>query len=86
MAEKSLNTLLLLLILKSSKFPRSLFNKVAGLRAQNLLKRDSNTRIFPVTFAKFLRAPIFKNIYEPLLMYRQVILFTMREQDTVNKT
>ena len=39
-AEKSLNRLLLLLILKSSKFHRkapvleSLFNKVAGLRAQ----------------------------------------------------
>ena len=36
----------------------SLFNKVAGLRLQY--------RCFPVTFAKFLRAPILKNICKQL--------------------
>ena len=37
------------------------------------LKRDSNTCIFPVKFAKCLRAPSVKTIYEPLLLYLQVI-------------
>ena len=44
----------------------SLFNKVASLRPASLLKGDSNTVIFPVNFAKVLRAPILKNIYEHL--------------------
>ena len=52
----------------------SLFNKVAGLRAQ-----------LSVKFEKFLRAPILKNIYEPLLLYLQVVLFTMHEKDTAKE-
>ena len=36
-------------------------------------------------FAKFLRASILKNIYEPLLLYIQVILFTMHEKDKANE-
>ena len=39
------------------------FNKVAGL---SLLKRDTNC--FPANIAKFLRAPILKNICERLLL------------------
>ena len=89
-AEKSLNRLLLLLILKSSKFHRKtpvlefLFNKVAGLRA-NFYKMESNTVIFPVKFLKFLKPPILKNIFEPLLLYLQVILFTLNGKDTPNE-
>ena len=37
-------------------------------------------------FAKFLRAPILKSICEPLLLYLQVILFTIHERDTASKT
>ena len=40
--------------------------------------------MFPLKFAKFakfLREPILKNIYEPLLLYLQVIWFTMHEND-----
>ena len=45
-----------------------LFHKVVGLRPVTLLKRDSITGVFPVKFAKFLRTPILKNIYELLLL------------------
>ena len=31
------------------------FNKIAGLKACNFLKRDSNTDVFAVNIAKFLR-------------------------------
>ena len=44
--------------------------------------RDPNTGIFPVKLANFLRATILKIIYEPLLLYLQVTLFTMHEKDT----
>ena len=80
-AEISLTRLLLLLILKSSKFHRktpvlkSLSNNVAG----------TNAGVFPVKFAKSLRAPILKNICEPLLLYLQVILFTSHEKVTANE-
>ena len=49
------------------------------------LKRDSNTGIFPVKFAKFLRAPILKCICEPLLLYLQAILLTIHGKDTANE-
>ena len=49
-------------------------------------QRVSNTGIFPVKLAKFLRALILKNIYEPLLLYLQVISFTMHGQDAANET
>ena len=32
-----------------------------------------------------IKAPIFKNIYETLLLYLQVNLFAMHEKDAVNK-
>ena len=60
----------------------SLFNKFAGA----FLKTASNTCIFPVKFAKLLRAPSVKTICEPLLLHVQVmILFTMYEKDTANE-
>ena len=52
---------------------------------ETFLKTDSNTGIFPVKFAKFLRAPILKYICEPLLLYLQVILLTIHEKDTANE-
>ena len=36
-------------------------------------------------FTKFFRAPILKNIYEPLFLYLQVVEFTMHEKDTGNE-
>ena len=55
----------------------SLFNKVAGLKAWrleglkacNFIKKRLKGRCFPVNIAKFLRAPILKNISERLLLY-----------------
>ena len=49
-------------------------------------QRVSNTGIFPVKLAEFLRALILKNIYQPLLLYLQVISFTMHGQDAANET
>ena len=37
----------------------SLFKKVAGLKGYNIIKKRLQHRLFPVTFAKFLRAPFF---------------------------
>ena len=47
---------------------QSLFNKVAGLQACNFIKKKLQNKCFAVKFAKFLRAPIFRNIYERLLL------------------
>ena len=68
-AKKSLNRLLLLL---------------TGLRAFNFIKKKFQRSFFPAKFAKFLRIIIFKNIYERLLLYLHIILFTMHEKDTAN--
>ena len=46
----------------------SLFNKVADLKACKFIKNRLQHRCFPVKFAKFLRTPILKNIYERLLV------------------
>ena len=61
------------------------FNKVAGLRAFNFIKKKFQCNCFPVEFAKLLRTPIFKNICERLLLYLHVILFTMHEKDLHEK-
>ena len=42
----------------------SLFNKVAGLRACNFIKKRLQHRCFPVKFANLLRTLILKNICE----------------------
>ena len=53
---------------------------------EGFLKRDPNTCISPVKFAKFLRATSVKTICEPLLLHLQVIiLFTMHEKNTANE-
>ena len=46
----------------------SLLNKAAGVQACNFIKKRLQHGCFPVKFAKFLRAPILKNIYERLLL------------------
>ena len=43
--------------------------KLQAIRLTSLLKRDSNIRYFPVNIVKFLRAPIFENVRERLLLY-----------------
>ena len=63
-------------------FVLSIQNRPEG---PTFLKGDSNTGIFPVKFAKFLRAHILKIIYEPLLLYLQTISVTMHEKDTANE-
>ena len=60
------------------------FNKIAGLRAFNFIKKKYQRSCFPVKVAKFFRAPTFKNIREQLLLYLHVILFTIHETDTAN--
>ena len=44
------------------------FNKVAGLKANDCIKKKIQHRCFPAKFAKFLRASILKNICEILLL------------------
>ena len=44
-----------------------LFNKVAGLKTCSFIKKRLQRKCFPLKFAKFLRAPIVKNICERLL-------------------
>ena len=41
---------------------KSLFNKVAGLKACNFIKKRLQRRCFPANIAKFLRTAILKNI------------------------
>ena len=48
---------------------QSLFNNVAGLQACNFIKKILQHRCFPMKFAKFLRTPILKNIFERLLLF-----------------
>ena len=47
----------------------SLFNKIAGLKAWNFVKKGFQHRYFAVNIAKFLRAPILKNICKGLFLY-----------------
>ena len=61
------------------------FLNLQAWEPEAFLKRDPDTYIFPLKFAKFLRAPILKYNCEPLLLYLQVILFTLHEKDTANK-
>ena len=47
---------------------KSLLNKVAGRKVCNFIEKTLQHRCFPVNIAKFLRAPIFKNICVRLLL------------------
>ena len=46
----------------------SLFNKVARFQISNFIKKKLQHKCFPLNFAKFLRMPILKNIWERLLL------------------
>ena len=46
----------------------SLFNKVAGPKACNFIKKRLQYKCFPVNIAKFFRPSILKNICERLLL------------------
>ena len=50
----------------------SLFNKIAGLKAWNFVKKRFQHRCFAVNIAKFLRAPILKNICKRLFLYSAI--------------
>ena len=47
----------------------SVFSKAADLRECTFIKKELQHSCFPVNFAKFLRAPILKNICERLVLY-----------------
>ena len=47
----------------------SLFNKIADLKFCNFIKKKLQHRYFTVNIAKFLRAPVPKNICERLLLH-----------------
>ena len=47
----------------------SLFNKVAGLQARNVIKKKLQQRCFPVKFAEYLRTPFFTEHLRWLLLY-----------------
>ena len=49
------------------------FNKVAGLRSANLLKRDLWHMCFPVNFAKFLRTPFLQDTSGRLLLHQKYL-------------
>ena len=53
---------------KKTPVLESLFNKVAGLRTWNVIKKTLQHSCFPVSFVKFLRTPILKNFCERLLL------------------
>ena len=46
----------------------SLFNKVAGIEACNVIKKRLQHRYFSMNIAKFLGTPILKNICERMLL------------------
>ena len=46
----------------------SLFNKVAGLKVCNFIKKRIQHKCFPLNIANFLRTPVLKNICERLLL------------------
>ena len=43
--------------------------KILQISQENIIKKRLQHRCFPVKFAKFLRTPILKNIYERLLFF-----------------
>ena len=48
-----------------------LFNKVAGLKACNFIKKRIQHEHFPVNIVKYLRTPFLKNLGERLLLKSQ---------------
>ena len=65
---------------RKTPVPKSLFNKVAGLRPVTSLKKEPWHRCFPVNFAKFLRAPfIIEHLWWLLLesIFRNLFFFVV---------
>ena len=58
---------------------RLFFNKVAGLRPANLLKKSLWHKCFPVNFAKFLRSPFFQNTSGRLLLQLTIMCSINRD-------
>ena len=52
-----------------------LFNKIADWRSATLLNKKLLNNCFPVSFAKFLRTPIYRNFYKRLLLKGQTCKF-----------
>ena len=63
-----------------------IFNKVAGLRLQLYLKRDSKTGVFQWIFAKFLRTPFFTENLWRLLLNVEDLLWLRMWFDLINLT
>ena len=65
---------------------QSLFNKVAGHKACNFIKRRLQHRCFPVNFAKFLRTPILKNVCEraSIFMHKYAEVYLGSGQTFIN--
>ena len=66
----------------------SLFNKVAGLQAYNVIKKRLQHRCSPVNIMKILRTPILKNICERLLLHEapfSLILFKPKHFSIIQK-
>ena len=59
------------------------FNKVAALKAFNLIKKRLQQRLFHVNIATFLRTPILKSIYERLILL--VVSVTICLENSCNK-
>ena len=55
------------------------FNKVVGPLAATIFKERLQHRRFPVKFAKFLRAPILKNICERLILFLYEKILTLQK-------
>ena len=55
-------------IFRTTPVSNSLFNKVAGLKACNFIKKRLQHSYFLVNIAKFFKTPILKNICEQLLL------------------
>ena len=55
----------------------SLFKKIAGLKACNVIKKKPQHRCFPVNIAKFLKLPISKNTCDGLLLTDLMVLCYM---------
>ena len=64
----------------------TLFKKAAGLRACKFIKKRLQHRCFPVTFEKFLKINILKNICEQLILSCAQMRLPISESASINPT
>ena len=64
----------------------SLFKKAAGLKACKFIKKRLQHRCFPVTFAKFLKTTILKNICQQLILSCAQMRLPISESASINPT